>query len=206
MSNLDSDDALSRFVRQVHARSEENRKVMEVAHSNELRATEVSVLRYELDSLVRVIYLLHEHDRMRRSDLLVQATSPNGRWKLKDKDIAKHARGMYGWEGQLYRVSSRFIHLSDQHDYATRDPFQVSLSPKEREEMVQYLNDQYHGNLSINSTFEEVVDYVPKVFGKISDRLDFYLEMLKRDEDLPKNARRSGSPDDLLDRTCTLVR
>jgi hypothetical protein len=183
----DTDDPLSRFAEQVRTRSQENRAVMSAAHHNGWRATEVSILRFELDSLVRVIYLLDEHNRTRRFKLLVQATSPNQRWNISDNEIAAPARRMYDWEGQLYRVASRFIHLSSQHDYMTRDPFQSSLLPRERDEMVQYLNDIHGGNLSVNSTFEEVVEYLPKVFNKISDRLDFYLEMLERGEDLSNN-------------------
>ena len=50
--------------------------------------------------------------------------------------------------------------------------------------MAQFLNEHHGGNLSANSAFVEVIDYVPKVFGKISDRLEFYLGKLERDEDL----------------------
>jgi hypothetical protein len=105
---------------------------------------------------------------------------------MSDGEMAKPTKRIYGWSGQLYRVSSRFIHLSSQHDYAVRDPFQ-SLPLEERREMAQYLNENHNGNLSVNSTFTEVVEYVPRVFSKISDRLDFYLGMLERDEDLPND-------------------
>jgi hypothetical protein len=185
MSNPDLDDPLLLFARQIRARSHENREMMPVAHKNGWRANEFSTLRLELDSLVRVIYLLDEHNRTRRAELLVQATSPNQRWKMSDEEIAAPAKRMYGWEQQLYRVASRFIHLSSQHDYMTRDPFQYSLSPKQREEMVQYIKEYHGGSLSVNSTFAEVAEYLPRVFNKISGRVDHYLGMLERNEELP---------------------
>ena len=184
MSDLVPDDALSRFARQVRMRSQENRLMIEFAHSNELRASEVGILRLELESLEYVIYLLHEHDRPQRSDILVRLTSFNQRLDIKDEEIAQPTKEIYGWEGQLYKTSSRFIHLSGRHDYAARDPFQESLSPGERQEMTRFLNEYHGGNLSVNSTFAEVIDYVPKVFGKLADRLEFYLGKLERDEDL----------------------
>ena len=158
--------------------------MMECAHSNGLSASEVGILRLELESLEYVIYLLHEHNRTQRHDILVQLTSPNQKLNINDKELAKPTKEIYGWEGQLYRASSRFIHLSSQHDYEVRDPFQDSLSPRQRQEMAQFLNDFHGGNLSINSTFVEVIDYVPKVFDKISDRLELYLGKLEDDEDL----------------------
>ena len=158
--------------------------MMECAHCNGLIASEVGILRFELESLEYVIYLLHERSRTRRSDILRQLTSPNQKLNIAAKELAKPAKEMYDWEGQLYRVSNGFIHLSSQHDYEVRDPFQDSLSPGERREMVQYLNEIHGGNLSTDSTFLEVVDYVPRVFGKLSDRLNFYLGKLQRDEDL----------------------
>ena len=94
MSNLVPDDALSRFARQVRTRSEENRTMMDCAHSNGLRASEVGILRLELESLEYVIYLLHEHNRPRRSDILVQLTSPNQKLGVSDKEMAKPTKDM----------------------------------------------------------------------------------------------------------------
>jgi hypothetical protein len=159
--------------------------MMECAHSNGLIASAVGILRFELESLELVIYVLDERDRAQRSDILRRLTSPNSRLNIRNtEDLARPTKKIFGWERQLYKISSRFIHLSSLHDYEVHDPFQDSLSLEERREMVRYLNEIHGGNLSVDSTFLEVVDYVPRVFGKLSERLEFYLGKLKRDEDL----------------------
>jgi hypothetical protein len=151
---------------------------MPMAHAHGWRSIEIGILRQELDSMARTLYLLNEPRRKRRSALLMQATSPGQRWGIRDGEIAEPARRHGGWVDMVYKFSSRFIHLSNQHDYMVRDPFQA-LAPSERVEMTEYLNFYHHGDLTANSTFADVIEYVPRVFQKISDNLDYYLDELE---------------------------
>ncbi len=83
---------------------------------------------------------------------------------------------------QVYKFGSLFIHLSSRHDYAVRDPFQL-LPLNTRREMVKYLNSYHQARLTPESTFLDIVAYVPKVFDKISSNLEIYLSRLENSQD-----------------------
>jgi hypothetical protein len=123
--------------------------------------------------------LLYEPDRDKRSVLLMRSVTPGEKkWGMSDEEIGKAARRLGGWTDQVYRFGSKFIHLSSQHDYAVRDPFQL-LPLSERTNMVKYLNDYHEAGLTPESTFLDIVAYVPKVFDKISSNLELNLNALE---------------------------
>ncbi|MDP3186793.1 MAG: hypothetical protein Q8M58_16170, partial [Anaerolineales bacterium] len=57
------------FCRQIRQRSEENRKAFAVLFHNDIIGNSVSILRQELDSMIRVIYLLSIDDIDYRNEL-----------------------------------------------------------------------------------------------------------------------------------------
>lgn len=69
------------FCRQVRARSAENRQAMLVLRA--LPGQMISVLRQELDSLVRVVFLLAQGDRSYRHRLIDDSVSGR-RWCRRD--------------------------------------------------------------------------------------------------------------------------
>jgi hypothetical protein len=149
---------------------------------------EVGILRQELDSMVRVIFLLEQHDPGLRARLLQQAvsgemwtlpTSTGKVEKVTDRAMVNLAQNLHGWTRLVYRFGCTFIHLSDLHDYQARDPFR-GLPPEDREAIAQYLRQYHGGDVSADSTFKEVAEYVPKVLDKIASNLDHYLEELER--------------------------
>jgi hypothetical protein len=153
---------------------------MATVHAKGWRSVEVSILRMELDSLVRVIYLNHRCDSVRRDELLTRATTPGIKFGVFDRDMVDFAEGLTGWARRVYDYSNAFIHLSSQHDYDARDPFQP-LDHDERTAIASYLQQYHGGTVAANSTFEEVADYVPKVFDKIAKNLKIELDTLERD-------------------------
>ena len=153
---------------------------MPTAHAKRWRSIEVSILRMELDSLIRVIYLNHRCDGMRRAELLTRATTPGLKFGIFDRDMVDFAEGLTGWARRVYDYSNAFIHLSSQHDYGAHDPFQ-HLDRDERTAIASYLQQYHGGTVAAISTFEEVADYIPKVFDKIAKNLEIELDILERD-------------------------
>jgi hypothetical protein len=146
---------------------------MATAHAKRWRSVEVSILRMELDSLVRVTYLNHHCDVVQRAELLTRATTPSIKFGVADRDMVDFAEGLTGWVRRVYDYSNAFIHLSSQHDYGVHDPFQ-RLDHDERAAIASYLHQYHGGTVATDSTFEEIADYVPKVFEKIAKNLEHY--------------------------------
>lgn len=192
MVNSAREPELEVFCRQVRARSAELQEAMAFAADRGLISIAVALLRQELDSLVRVMYLLAQSDRAERTRLVADAV--NGvRWQTRtasgktewvtDKLMVEIADGFSGWARNVYRFGCAVIHLSNLHDHQARDPFQ-SLEFEDRE-VVSFQLNHYHGaNLSSSSTFTDVAPWIPAVLGKVSTSLDQYLKYLEEDSDL----------------------
>jgi hypothetical protein len=146
----------------------------------------VSVLRQELDSLVRAIFLLKVRDRDYRSNL-IQACVEGRIWcqkgskrRITDRQMVDIAKQLHGWSESVYRFGCAFIHLSIFHDHKVRDPL-AELTKEEREAILRHVRAYHGGN---PKTFRELEAYSPLILQKITDNLECYLKMLEQDEDL----------------------
>src|ERR1700728_3811345 len=100
---------LAIFCRQVRARSADHATAMHLMYTNRILSVVVGILRQELDSLIRVIYLLSLSDRSLRQQLI--DASVNGElWTVKGKkgkkrkvtdremtDLADSLPRLHGW-------------------------------------------------------------------------------------------------------------
>lgn len=86
----------------------------------------MSVLRQELDSMVRVIFLLSQ--TLEERNHLMNQTLSGQKWKLRnnatvtDRQMVDLADTLNGWTKSVYKFGCAFIHLSAFHDN-TQDPF-----------------------------------------------------------------------------------
>jgi hypothetical protein len=185
-----TDNDLEAFCRQIRARSAEHRVAVERLHS--LPGQIMSILRQELDSLVRVIFLLSQNDPVYRHQLIHD--SVNGkRWTEKgskkpitDRAMVLLANDFEGWTKSVYKFGCAFIHLSKMHDYKTRDPLQ-EISMEEKDTIVAYLRYYHNGEPSgDNVTLDDITPLLPEVFKKIADNLDYYLQSIENDGDIDK--------------------
>jgi hypothetical protein len=186
------DGDLAIFCRQVRARSQELQEAMPLVADRGWTSIAVGMLRQELDSMVRVMFLLAQSDRGLRARLMA-ASVAGERWTLPtpkgnsdfvtDGYMVGIADRYTGWTRRVYRFGCSFIHLSNVHDYLARDPFQA-LPRDEREVITGQLNHYHGAELSPNSSFGEVARFVPKVLGKISTNLEYNLKTLEEDGDL----------------------
>jgi hypothetical protein len=182
---------LTIFLRQVRSRSYEHQQAMRLLAQAHLAGQMVSVLRQELDSMVRVIYLLTQ--RPERRELLIEASVTGKQWsregakaRVTDKEMVDLAQTLQGWTQSVYKFGCAFIHLSSLHDYNDRDPLEQLPEP-ERNDILEHCR-HYHGGPSINSTgFNALVPFLPRVLEKIASNLEFYLAALEKDEALSTN-------------------
>jgi hypothetical protein len=81
----------------------------------------------ELDSMIRVIYLLHRpvgRDRILASCVAGEGFKDRGR-RIPDRTMIDIAVADNGWVNAVYEFGNKFVHLTDAHDYGEVDPFQA---------------------------------------------------------------------------------
>ncbi|UCQ41951.1 hypothetical protein DCF38_04120 [Edwardsiella piscicida] len=158
-----------------------------ISRMNDLPGMMASILRQELDSMVRAIYLLSEKDVTNRERLAGQtltgekwtSLSVNNKMRtITDKEMVDLANDLQGWSKSVYKFGCAFIHLSIYHDYSEKNPFD-SLGFNERSDILSHLRHYHGGPSNDNPSFSELAEYFPNVFEKISDNLVFYLECLE---------------------------
>lgn len=179
----------------VRARSAELQQGMDLVAQHHLLSVAIGLLRQELESLVRVLYLVSERDLGVREELITASvagerwTKQRGYAHLTDAELVRLAEKQHpGWVKQVYGFGCSFIHLSDAHDYLCRDPFRA-LPETERRIIVRQLNWYHHAELSTDSRFEDVARLAPDVLKKISSNLAHYVTMLERNDVLGEGLR-----------------
>ena len=184
-----ADSNLKIFVRQIRERSRENEESIHLLHGRNLAANVVSILRQELDSLVRVIFLLSQTDHIYRNKLIDASvngrvwTKKNGKGRITDREMVELSNGLFNWAKNVYEFGCAFIHLSAFHDHATRDPMEM-ISPQERSTIASYLNYYHCTHLSPTVKFSEILPHLPAVFEKIKSNTECYLKDLQNGGDL----------------------
>lgn len=149
-----------------------------------------SILRMELDSMIRVIFLLSKDDLLERERLSYQTLSgekwtvltlKNKNSQVLDKDMVELANELQGWTRSVYKFGCAFIHLSNFHDYSENNPFD-SLSENDKTDILSHMRHYHGGPTNDNPTFIELAKYFPCVFEKISGNLKCYIDSLERNE------------------------
>ena len=183
-----AEDLVASFCRRVRARTAEHRAAMSHATSAGLASVAVSILRMEVDSLVRTIFLLSNSEGERRRLLSESARglhwmrpSTNGKMKrITDRMMVDLAQQLHGWTESVYRFGCAFIHLSNLHDYGVRDPL-LALSVADRRTVLRHIRT-YHGGPHVPDTevtLTELVPFFPRILAKIASNLESYLKALE---------------------------
>jgi len=176
------------FSRQVRSRSAENRRVMNVLYRMKAVGQMISVLRQELDSTIRVIYLIAQTDS-RKYQLIESSVNgeiwrqQHSRYRVTDKEMVEISNTLEGYCGSVYKFGCAFIHLSNMHDYNDRDPFTI-ISQEDKEIILGYCRAYHSGPNGNNISFNDIIPYIPKVFYKVSENLQYYLQCLEQGDTL----------------------
>lgn len=181
-------EPINKFCSVVRKRSSEHRLAM--GRMNDLPGMMASILRQELDSMVRVIYLLTLSDLDERKRLIDQTlngeiwttlTEKGKNKKVTDRDMVELSNKLQGWTLSVYKFGCSFIHFSNFHDYSNENPFDL-LTSEEQSNILEHMR-YYHGGPNSNSpSFDELASYFPRVFDKIADNLECYIKDLESNE------------------------
>ena len=178
--------SLAIFLRQIRSRSREHQQAMQLLTQAHLTGLAISILRQELDSMVRVIYLLTQE--LERRDILIEASVKGEKWlqassrgRITDKEMVDLAQTLQGWTQSVYKFGCAFIHLSGLHDYNDRDPLML-LPAQERSDILDHCRYYHGGPDSDSASFDSLIPYLPRVLEKISSNLECYLAALEKFE------------------------
>ena len=173
-------DTVQKFRELVTHRSEQNRKSVEILHAQGLHENVMAILRQEIDSFVRVIYVLSCYDYDYATKLLDDCLEGR-RWTkenskiLTDREMVdRTALTSGGWEGVAYKFGCSFIHLSNLCDLRNVDIEKV-LTSIERANIADYIN-QYHFydkeiKFPTSFTIDDIAHIAPAIFIKIHDNI-----------------------------------
>jgi len=179
-----------KYIFLIQKRSEENKNALNLLVSQRLFGACISILRQELDSFIRVMYLGRLSDTSERERLMNQTLSgekwtvltTNSKWKqVTDKNMVEKANELKGYIHYVYKFGCGFIHLSDFHDYERTNPFD-KLNDTEQTDIKYYLNQYHHFPIDCPLTVENVSRLIPDVFEKISANLTCYFGKILSDE------------------------
>jgi hypothetical protein len=146
-----------------------------------------SILRLELDSMIRVIYLLAIPDldeRSRLVDSILQGKgwrrkTAKGKWiKITDKEMVDLSQRLQGWTKSVYKFGCAFIHLSDFHNNQNKYLFS-KLTNTEKLDILTHMRHYHGGPSTDNPSMQELAAYIPQVFEKISSNLECYLRQFE---------------------------
>ena len=171
------------FCRILRERSAEHASAGQLLCANRHYGQVVSILRQELDSLVRAIFLL-SLDLEERQHYIQQTlnnekwTKPNSRTQITDRNMVNLSDSLHGWTNSVYKLGCAFIHLSPMADYRNENPFE-QLPLDEINDIKQHLNN-YHGFLlDEDLSMLTVSPYLLRVLDKVSSNLECYIASLE---------------------------
>lgn len=180
---------INKFCTVLRKRSAEHAEAM--SRMRDLPGLMASILRQELDSMVRVIYLLTISDLKERKRLINQTlngevwtvlTDKGKTKKVTDRDMVELSNKLQGWTLSVYKFGCSFIHFSNFHNYSIENPFEF-LEPEEQANILVHMRHYHGGPHNNNPSFQELASYFPDVFKKIASNLECYIKDIESNED-----------------------
>lgn len=182
-------EVTDKFVEIVKSRSKENTDSINLLFEKGIIGNCISILRQELDSFIRVIYLskLGDMDERKR---LMQLTINGEQWneltingrlrKITDRDMVNFADILFGYIKYVYKFGCGFIHLSSNHNFNSVNPFK-SLSDYDKISIMNYLNQYHNFPLETDLTLDNFKPYLLKVYEKVSSNMLHHLDELREE-------------------------
>jgi len=170
------------FCNIIRERSIENQQAIYLLSRNRLTGQVIAILRQELDSLVRVTFLLNQ--TLAERNHLINLTLSGHKWRLRsntqvtDKMMVDLADTLNGWTLSVYKFGCAFIHLSTFHNYVLDNPF-LSLSSDELLSIRTHLNTYHQFPMNEELSINSIEKYLPMVFDKIQSNLTYHVRELQ---------------------------
>lgn len=188
---MNTEDNTNLFCDIVIQRSKEHSLALDLLLQKELYGQVMSILRQELDSMVRVMFLLSINDLNLRNHFICQTLDgikwsyPGSKKVITDKQMVDLASDLNGWAFCVYKLGCAFIHLSAMTYYKNSNPF-LLLPIAERNDIKRFLNQYHHFPPEKELNLENVTPYLDKVFNKVSSNLACHIEELRESKFLER--------------------
>jgi hypothetical protein len=171
---------LEKFIKQVENRSLENQNAFNLLYENECYGVCIGIIRQELDSLLRVSYLIEFNGWCFNEFAfeLVKNSVESGEWRYLNNNKFKRVTDKEmldkgGWESIVYDFGCGLIHLSNKHSYKHNSI--LNISQNEKEKIIDYMK-KYHDFDKTDVDMNDIVEYLPRIYKKIRENIDYYLE------------------------------
>jgi hypothetical protein len=167
-------DTLANFVNLIKEKSSVNNASLVSAQEQKLYAQAIDILQQDIDSLLRVSYLLTIGDRSERSALM-EAMLKGEEWKTGKKnitgsDMAAVVLHFNKWIAEVFDFGNLFTKITDHHDYKSADPL-ANLTSIQKTTLRYYLSTYHQFPYDMAMNFSNVLSYLPKVSTKVITNL-----------------------------------
>lgn len=175
------------FCKILKERSKEHKVAVKLMLENKMYGQIISILRQELDSMVRTIFILEKSDLDVRNHYMSQTlnnqkwTFPNSRALVTDRHMVELSNNLFGWSLSVYKLGCAFIHLSPMSNYTNENPFSY-LPDAEIQDIKQHLHNYHNFPLEEELNLETINPYLSKVFTKVTDNLEYNIEQLEEEK------------------------
>ena len=177
---------MQKFCDTIRNRSMENQIAIELLYSNQLYSNAISILRQELDLMVRTIYILGISDTEYR-DKLMTSFAEGKKWKRKDgksfvtdKEMVDFSDTLHGYTHLVYQFGCSFVHLSNLQNWLD-DDVSANLSIDTKHNIVKYINQYHCAGLGVDFSFTDIVLFIPDIFKKIHGNLECYVKQIEEE-------------------------
>ena len=173
-------DNVNKFCETIRNRSMENQIALGLMYSNQLYSNAISILRQELDLMIRTIYVLGVTDNEYRDELMkcfVEGRKwkrPHSQFDVTDRHMVEYAHTLFGYTRLVYMFGCRFVHLSNLQNWLDEDVAN-NLDDRTKADLVLYINQYHNAGLESDFTFSDIIIFVPDIFDKLHGNLDCYV-------------------------------
>jgi hypothetical protein len=182
---MDKPNHSQTFINSIKSRMEENKKAFSLLMQEKLYSLIGSILRLELDSLIRMAYINSKKDESDKEVLLSQFINGN-RWSYEKKLVTDRmmlnnlmCRLGLGWAEPIYDICCAFIHLSPYHDWGEIEPTN-NLTIENRKTIVEHVKAHQHKDLDLNFGFYDLVSIADGIFDKLQGNLKCEIETFEK--------------------------
>jgi hypothetical protein len=190
---------IEQFCRQVETRSNEFQNVMPILIEHRAWIVAGSVLRMQVESVSRAVFLLNDpldvrKWRVERSfEVNMDGKFPNLPPKhgaVPDTEMAiladEKVPGLQKSALSIYKLGCKLVHLSNAHDYEHTDPYQDLPADVRREMILDPLFTIWgRAGITTESTFAEVMEYAsPRALRKLTELVNVSVKRLRGGESL----------------------
>jgi|GEM_PF-3999989 hypothetical protein len=166
-------------------RLQENMKSFKLLFDIQHYGNCISIMRQELDQLIRLLFLLHSNPEEKKQ--FIYSSINSQKWYIVGKDgrkeyitedmLLRFAETLEGWERSIYEFGFSFGDLSANFNYGSRDPIK-SMNDFDRQKLRKYITEYHIKDFPGDFSLSDLIPALPSIIEAISDKLKLYMEKI----------------------------